>query len=192
MTSVLSRLSEASTTSLMWAGRLSRPSSARRSGRSEAELRGDLHLAAEGREGLAHELLVRERAVDFRGVEERDAVLDGGADHGDHRLPFRGRAVAGAHAHAAEPRAETSRLLLPSFRAERSRPTSLTSGRTRPIELRAGWTWRAPIGVRRIIGFGISIRMRDPAVSDLQRPAVWQRPGANKILRGFLDAGYYG
>jgi hypothetical protein len=40
---------------------------------------------AERRERLAHHLLVRERAVDLRGVEERHAALDGRADE-RHRL----------------------------------------------------------------------------------------------------------
>jgi hypothetical protein len=42
----------------------------------EAELRGDDHLPAERRQRLAHEFLVRERAIDLGGVEERDALLD--------------------------------------------------------------------------------------------------------------------
>jgi hypothetical protein len=67
------------------------------------ELRGDHDLAADGREGLAHELLVRERAVHLGGVEERDAPLHGGPDEGDHLLRVRGRTVPEAHPHAAEP-----------------------------------------------------------------------------------------
>ena len=43
----------------------------------EPELGGDDHLVAERGEGLADQLLVRERAVDLGGVEERDAALDG-------------------------------------------------------------------------------------------------------------------
>ena len=41
----------------------------------ESELGRDHHLVAEGREGFADEFFVREWAVDFRGVEERDATF---------------------------------------------------------------------------------------------------------------------
>ena len=43
----------------------------------EPELGGDHHLPAERGEGLAHEFLVGEWAVDLGGVEERDASFDG-------------------------------------------------------------------------------------------------------------------
>src|SRR6266542_4941022 len=69
----------------------------------EAELRGDHDLAAEGRQRLAHELLVRERPVDLGGVEEGDAVLDRRTDEREHLLLVCRRAVAKAHSHAAEP-----------------------------------------------------------------------------------------
>ena len=69
----------------------------------EPELGGDHHLPAEGGQRFAHQLLVRERAVDLGGVEEGDAALDGRPDQRDHLLLVRGRAVAEAHAHAAEP-----------------------------------------------------------------------------------------
>ena len=69
----------------------------------EPELGGDDHLLADGSESFAHELLVCERAVDLRGVEERDAALDGRAQQRDHLLPVCRRAVAEAHRHAAEP-----------------------------------------------------------------------------------------
>ena len=38
----------------------------------EPELGGDHDLAAERRQGLAHELFIGERDIDFGGVEERD------------------------------------------------------------------------------------------------------------------------
>src|SRR4249919_4134942 len=69
----------------------------------EPELGGDHHLAPNGRERLAHQLLVRVRAVDLGGVEERHAEIHGRADHADHVPLVLGRAVAGAHSHAAEP-----------------------------------------------------------------------------------------
>jgi hypothetical protein len=43
----------------------------------ESELGGDHHLALERSEGFAHEFFVRERAVDFSGVEKGDTALDG-------------------------------------------------------------------------------------------------------------------
>ena len=69
----------------------------------EPELGGDHDLVAERGQGLAHELLVRERAVDLGGVEEGDAAFDGRPEQRDHLLLVLGRAVREAHAHAAEP-----------------------------------------------------------------------------------------
>src|SRR5262249_34066508 len=43
----------------------------------ESELRGYHHLLTEGGEGFAHEFFVRERAVNFSGIEERNAAFDG-------------------------------------------------------------------------------------------------------------------
>ena len=43
----------------------------------EPKLGGDDHLFTEWREGFAHEFFVRERTVDFSGVEEGDAAFDG-------------------------------------------------------------------------------------------------------------------
>src|SRR5208282_6600156 len=53
----------------------------------EAELGGDDHLLAERSQRLAHEFLVRERAIDLGGVEERDALFDRRPDQGNHLLP---------------------------------------------------------------------------------------------------------
>jgi hypothetical protein len=69
----------------------------------EPKLGGDHHLLADGRERLAHQLLVRERTVDFGGVEEGNPEVDGGPNDGDHLLHIAGRSVAEAHTHAAEP-----------------------------------------------------------------------------------------
>ena len=69
----------------------------------EPEFGGDHHLLAERSEGFAHEFFVGERAVDFGGVEERDAAFDGGAKKSGHLLLVFGRAVGKAHSHAAEP-----------------------------------------------------------------------------------------
>ena len=101
--SVLSRSSEASTLRLIVSGRLSRPR-LWPSVEVESELRGDHDLVADGLERLAHELLVRERPVHLRGVEEGHATFDGRPDQGDHLLPVgKRRVVAEAHPHAAEP-----------------------------------------------------------------------------------------
>ena len=81
----------------------------------EPELGGDHHLLAERGEGFAHELLVRERAVDLGGVEERDAAFDGRPNQRDHLLLVRGRAVAEAHAHAAEPEGRDFQVALSKF-----------------------------------------------------------------------------
>jgi hypothetical protein len=69
----------------------------------EAELRGDHDSIAHGLERLAHELLVRERPVHLRCVEEGDAAFDGRPDQADHILAVGKRRVALTHAHAAEP-----------------------------------------------------------------------------------------
>src|SRR6266542_330869 len=69
----------------------------------EAELGGEHNLAAEGRQRLAHELLVRERPVDLGGVEEGDDAIERGPNERDHLPLVRWRAVAKAHPHAAEP-----------------------------------------------------------------------------------------
>src|SRR5205823_1602934 len=70
---------------------------------SDPELGGDHHLCAHRGQGLAHELFVGVRTVDFGGIEERDAAFDGRADERDHRLLVRWETVALAHPHAAEP-----------------------------------------------------------------------------------------
>ena len=118
MTSTLSRLSEPSAASLMCSGRLFRPGRSRPlSSRLEVEpeLGGDHHLVAERGEGLADELLVRERAVDLGGVEERDAAFDGRPEQRDHLLLVHGRAVGEAHPHAAEADGRDFQVAVPEF-----------------------------------------------------------------------------
>jgi hypothetical protein len=68
----------------------------------EAELGGDDDLVADGREGFADEELVGEGAVDFGGVEEGDAAVDGLVEEVDHGGLVFGGSVGEAHAHAAE------------------------------------------------------------------------------------------
>ncbi len=81
----------------------------------ESELRRDHHLPAEGSEGFAHEFLVLERTIDFRGVEEGDAAFNRRANHRDHRLLFPCRAVARAHAHAAQPEGRDFQITFSKF-----------------------------------------------------------------------------
>ena len=105
MTSVFSRLSEASATSLMCSGRLSSgsPLAFRLRIDLEAELGGDHHLVAERSESFAHEFFVRERTVHFGGIEEGDAAFDGRTNQRDPFLLVDRGTVAKAHSHAAEP-----------------------------------------------------------------------------------------
>src|SRR6185436_12149351 len=94
----------------------------------EAELGRDHDPVTYRLERLADELLVRERAVALRRVEERDAAVDSRPDQGDHLLLLREWRKAGAHAHAAEPerrylqvlseRALVHRVLLAGYELE--------------------------------------------------------------------------
>ena len=68
----------------------------------ETELGGDHDFVAIGSERFADELFVEERAVDFGGVEEGDAAVEGGVEEGGHLFFVFGRAVGKAHAHTAE------------------------------------------------------------------------------------------
>jgi hypothetical protein len=63
--------------------------------------RGEDDLVAPVLQGASEQLLVRFRAVELGGVEERAPELDRAMDRADG-LAFVGRAVEGAHAHAAE------------------------------------------------------------------------------------------
>jgi hypothetical protein len=102
MVSTPSRASELSTTCLMRSGRAVEPALPAVRVEVEAELGRDHHLLAHRRKRFAHERLVGVRPVHLGRVEERDAVLDGRPDEGDHLLLVGGRAVPEAHAHAAE------------------------------------------------------------------------------------------
>ena len=73
MTPVLSRLSEASATSLMCSGRQAALLACARID-VEAETGCDHDLLADRGKRLAHQFLVGERAVDFGGVEKRNAT----------------------------------------------------------------------------------------------------------------------
>ena len=99
----------------MCSGRLSRPACFAVSSDLEPELRRDHDLIAERRQRFADELFVSEGAVDFGGVEERDAALDGGADQRDHLLLVHRRAIAEAHAHAAEAEGRDFQIAVSEF-----------------------------------------------------------------------------
>lgn len=74
-----------------------------RAGDVDAEFGGDHHLITDRLQCLADDLLILERPIDLRGVEESDAALECRADQADgirrrHRLP-----IGLADPHAAEP-----------------------------------------------------------------------------------------
>ena len=68
----------------------------------ESELGRDHHLLAERSESFTNKFFVRIGAIDFGGVEERDAALDGGAEKRRHLLFVLGRPIRKAHSHTAE------------------------------------------------------------------------------------------
>src|SRR5439155_1883863 len=117
------------------------------------ELGRDRDLVADRLECFADELLVRERPVDLRGVEEADTTIDGRADERDHLLPVGERREAGAHPHAAEPDrrelealSECALLHLPSpssgAQASRSRRAPAAPRSTARSLGSGGRTWR--------------------------------------------------
>src|SRR5574337_1107925 len=69
----------------------------------EAKFAGNHHLVAHRLKRFADEKFVGEGAVAFGGIEERDAALEGGADHGDAVFAVGSSAEAKAQAHAAQP-----------------------------------------------------------------------------------------
>src|SRR5271157_1058886 len=69
----------------------------------------------ERRKRLAHEFFVRERAVDFGRVEERDAAVHCGMEKIGHLLLIFGRTVGKAHAHAAEPESRNFQIAFAKF-----------------------------------------------------------------------------
>ena len=68
----------------------------------ESELGGDHHSLTHWSQRFADELFVREWAVNFSGVEERDASFHCCSQKRDHLLLILRRTVARAHSHAAE------------------------------------------------------------------------------------------
>jgi hypothetical protein len=69
----------------------------------ESELGGDNDLFAQGRERLAHHLLVGEGAIDLCRVEERHTQLDRRPDERDRLLVIRCGSHTEVQSHAAKP-----------------------------------------------------------------------------------------
>ena len=81
----------------------------------EAEFGGDDHMVAKGGQSLADELLVHEWAIDFGGIEEGDAALDGQSDQFDRPLCLRCQAIAKAQAHAAQAKGRDFKIVVSKF-----------------------------------------------------------------------------
>ena len=68
----------------------------------EAELRGDHHLASDGGERLADQLLVHKRPIRLGRIEEGHAAVNGCAEQRDARLLLNRTTIGVAQPHAAE------------------------------------------------------------------------------------------
>ena len=102
MTETPSRFSDASQTSRMCSGRLSRPACLLCLGIDvEAEFGGDHHPVAHRLQRLADHLLIGEGAIDLGGVEEGDAALYRRAYQRDALLLTHRSCVAEVESHAA-------------------------------------------------------------------------------------------
>ena len=95
----MSRLSEPSAACLMCSGRLFEarqtfhaPGIEIRT-KVKSEFRRDHDLFAERGQGFAHEFLVRERAIDFGGIEKCDATFHCGPNQRRHLLLVFGRTI---------------------------------------------------------------------------------------------------
>src|SRR5271165_6244773 len=104
MTSVLSRFSEASATSLMCAGVLSSPACLPVAGSSlNPNLVAITTCLRNGLSASPTSSSFVNGPVHLGSVEELDAALDGRPDQGDRLLLVHGLALGEAHAHAGEP-----------------------------------------------------------------------------------------
>jgi hypothetical protein len=83
--------------------------------RCPPEFRRDHDLAAERRQRLADQLLVRVRSVDFCRIEERHAAFDRGVEQRHHGVSVRNRAVGPTHAHASQANRRDLETALPKF-----------------------------------------------------------------------------
>ena len=68
----------------------------------EAELRSDDDLIPYGLQRLTYQLFVREWAVGFGGVKERNTFVVRGPDELDHLVLIACRSVGRSHAHASK------------------------------------------------------------------------------------------
>src|SRR5687767_4395107 len=100
MASTLSRLSDASATSLIWAGRLSRP---RCPGSNVNPNLVAMTTRPRNGERFPKQLFVDEWAVRFGGVEECHPAFDCRPNQGDSVACFKGRTIAVAQPHTAKP-----------------------------------------------------------------------------------------
>src|SRR5207253_7319782 len=71
--------------------------------RFEPEFAGDDYLLTHRSERFAHKFFVHERAVNFSGIEERNAKFNRLAKQRDHLLLVFRRTVTKAHSHTAQP-----------------------------------------------------------------------------------------
>jgi len=67
-----------------------------------AKFCGDYNAVANRGQGFAHEFFVGKGSIDFGGIEECDAAIDGGPDQRDHFIFFTGRTIGETHTHAAQ------------------------------------------------------------------------------------------
>src|SRR2546430_4843907 len=81
----------------------------------ESELRSDHHLLTHRSERFAHKFFVRERSVNFSGIEERDAKFNRLAKQRDHLLLIFRRTVPKAHSHTAQPDGRDFQATLSKF-----------------------------------------------------------------------------
>ena len=101
---MLRRLSEASATWRMCSGRLLRPCQPGLPSRLRLKpnLVAMTTLSRTDESALPTRIFVGEGAVDFSGVEEGNAAVDGGVEKRDHVSLFWVGQIGKAHAHAAE------------------------------------------------------------------------------------------
>ena len=83
--------------------------------RFETKLGGYHHLPAEGGESFVYKFFVCVRAVNFSGIEERNAAFDCRPNQRDHLLLVVSRAVSKAHSHAAQPDSRDFQIALSKF-----------------------------------------------------------------------------
>jgi hypothetical protein len=80
-----------------------------------AEFGSDDHFAAEGSKRFTDQLLIDERTVDFGGIEESNAAINGSVEQGNHLLLVFRRSIAKAHAHASESECRNFKIAFSEF-----------------------------------------------------------------------------